>query len=152
MRISEKMSIWTDGGARGNPGPAGIGFKIDRDVEGQSSVVAQEGRFIGIATNNQAEYRALLEALDWLIGYCSAHKINPSAVELQLTTDSELMAYQLSGRYKVKNSDLITLYNEVNNRLTNFAGFNIKPVRREYNQVADRLVNQAIDSAKVARP
>lgn len=131
--------IWTDGGARGNPGPAGIGARITQNDQ----VLAELSDYIGKATNNQAEYQALLRALEWLVN----HIESTSSYQVQVLTDSELMAYQIQGRYRVKNTDLQPIYHQVMRRLNQFSGYTIIPVSREKNQLADRLVNQAIDRA-----
>ncbi len=141
--------IWTDGGARGNPGPAGIGVYIQAEVGegGEPRTVAELSEYIGTATNNQAEYRALLAALAELNQRITADNETPLNASVQLFTDSELMAYQIQGRYRVKNAELQPLYQQARDILATYGRFTITPVRREKNQVADRLVNQAIDAA-----
>lgn len=149
---SNALAIWTDGGARGNPGPAGIGVRIASvdPVSGEVlEDVAQLSEAIGETTNNQAEYRALVLALDWLAAH--ADQVAPDAT-LTFYTDSELMAYQIQGKYRVKNEELKPLYERVISMLRHYANWSIMPVRREKNQVADRLVNQAIDAALAANP
>lgn len=148
MEAKETLAIWTDGGARGNPGPAGIGVRIawlDPLTDKAATVLAELSESIGETTNNQAEYRALLLALDWL----SEHFVNLSAVDnpphLRFYTDSELLAYQIQGKYKVKNEQLRPLYDQALSQLKTYRHWKIIPIRREHNQVADRLVNQALD-------
>ena len=142
------LSIWTDGGARNNPGPAGVGAVIARPVEsGSHETLVEVSEFIGQTTNNQAEYRALLAALEAARHYLTTHGQDPTKADLHIYTDSELMAYQIQGRYKVKNAELRPVYDEAIQRLSQFGNFTITPIRREQNQRADMLVNQAIDAA-----
>jgi len=125
-----------DGGARGNPGPAAIGVVL-RDADG--AVLEELGETIGRATNNVAEYRALLRGIE----LAAAH----GATELELVGDSELVVRQIEGRYKVKDATLRELYEEAKRELTGFESWSIRHVRREANADADRLVNAALDSA-----
>jgi len=124
-----------DGGARGNPGPAAVGVVV-RDGGGE--VVAERGERIGEATNNVAEYRALLLGLD----LARKH----GGTELELIGDSELVVRQVEGRYKVKNAGIKKLHDEVKQALRGFDSWSIRHVRREHNAAADRLVNQALDA------
>jgi len=130
--MDKKATIHTDGGARGNPGPAGIGVVITYDDKHLTFK-----KFIGHATNNQAEYQAVILALE------EAKKIG--AQELDLFLDSELVQQQLSGFYKVKNQDLGSLFVKVWNLQQSFAKVKYIHVRREDNKEADRLVNQVLD-------
>lgn len=142
MNSQINLTIWTDGGSRGNPGPAGIGVHItENDV-----TVAELSEAIGVTTNNQAEYRALALGIEWAANYCVDRGINPKTVKLTLFTDSELMAYQVQGRYRVKNAELKPIYDRVVQGLAAFETYTITPVRREKNQVADGLVNEALDA------
>lgn len=143
MADSTIYTIWTDGGARGNPGPAAIGARILQ----AKTVLAELSLYLGKRTNNQAEYQALIEALEWLIAYLNQKHQLTINCQIQIFTDSELMAYQIQGRYRVKNGNLQPLWRRVMSLLNQFGGYTITPVRREKNQVADRLVNQAIDQA-----
>ena len=151
MDVLTNISIWTDGGARSNPGPAGIGAVValsdpsEPNTKGETLFEVSE--YIGQATNNQAEYRALVTALTKLFEYLQKNNIDASSVTLQLFTDSELMAYQVQGKYKVKNIELQPLHREIVDKLAAFASYSITPVRREFNVRADKLVNQAIDAA-----
>jgi ribonuclease HI len=147
----QQITIWTDGGARGNPGPAGIGVRIiwSEPLNPESvQPIAELAEYIGETTNNQAEYRALLRGLEWLRNWLvkEAHK-DPATIKLHLFTDSELMAYQIQGRYKVKNADLRPHFEQITRDLAVFAGYVITPIPRAQNQIADKLVNQAIDKA-----
>ncbi len=124
-----------DGGARGNPGPAAIGVVL-RDPDG--AVLEEVGETIGRATNNVAEYRALLRGIE----LAAAH----GATELELVGDSELVVRQIEGRYKVKDATLRELHAEAKRELSGFASWSIRHVRREANADADRLVNAALDA------
>ena len=129
---------WTasiDGGSRGNPGPAGAGVHI-RDEAG--AVVFAGGFFLGRMTNNQAEYRSLLAALDLL------HRAGAGAIEI--VSDSELMVRQINGSYRVKSAGLKPLFDKARHRLKDFEGWEMRHVRREQNAQADRLANQAMDA------
>ncbi len=129
-----KLTVNVDGGARGNPGPAAIGVVV-RDAVG--AVVEERGERIGRATNNVAEYRALLRGIE----LAAAH----GAGELELIGDSELVVRQVEGRYKVKNPDMRELHAEVKRALGPFASWSIRHVPRAKNADADRLVNEALD-------
>ena len=130
-----KLIINTDGGARGNPGPAGIGVVI-RD--GQGKIIAEFKSYIGEATNNCAEYKALILGLKGALteGYKN----------LEVYLDSELLANQINGSYRVKNENLKTLMNEIRGLLTSFDAIEVKHVLRSHNSHADRLANLAIDT------
>lgn len=148
MKAIEELTIWTDGGARNNPGPAGIGALITiPSKDGKPTVLAEISQYIGQTTNNQAEYQALLTALHWVEGYLTGQKRSLKTAKLTLFTDSELLAYQVRGRYRIKNGGLRPYYDDVMELLKQFAAYTITPIRREKNQVADRLVNAAIDAA-----
>ena len=130
-----KLTVNVDGGARGNPGPAAIGA-IVRDDGGE--VLEERGERIGRATNNVAEYRALLLGIE----LAAAH----GADELELVGDSELIVRQVEGRYKVKDATMKELHGQVKAALAPFGAWSIRHVRREHNADADRLVNQALDA------
>jgi ribonuclease HI len=125
----------TDGASRGNPGPAGIGVVLE--IDGDSRPI-EYSEYIGEATNNVAEYRALLLALS------EAEKLSPSS--LTILSDSELLVRQLNGEYRVKSDLLKPLYQEACWRLRGFPGTRILHVGRGENQSADRLANLAIDA------
>ena len=129
-----KAIIHTDGGARGNPGPAGIGAVIEHG--GQTH---QLKRYIGQATNNQAEYQAVLMALE--------KAVELGVKEADVFLDSELVQQQLVGNYKVKDSQLQILFVKIWNLQQTFAKLKFFHVRRNDNKEADKLVNQAIDEA-----
>jgi ribonuclease HI len=130
----EKLVVNVDGGARGNPGPAAVGVVV-QSPEGE--VLEERGERIGTATNNVAEYRALL------LGIERAAELG--AAELELVGDSELIVRQVKGEYKVKDATLRKLHAEVKRALRPFERWSIRHVRREHNAEADRLVNQALD-------
>jgi ribonuclease HI len=129
-----RIVVNVDGGARGNPGPAAIGVVV-RDGGGE--VLEEVGEKIGEATNNVAEYKALLRGIE----LAAAH----DATDLELVGDSELVVRQVEGRYKVKNAGMKQLHEEVRRALRGFDSWSIRHVRRESNADADRLVNQALD-------
>jgi ribonuclease HI len=129
-----KLTVNVDGGARGNPGPAAIGVVV-RDAGGE--VLEERGERIGRATNNVAEYRALLLGIE----LAAAH----GASELDLLGDSELIVRQVEGRYKVKDAMMKELHAEVKRALEGFESWSIRHVRRAENADADRLVNEALD-------
>jgi ribonuclease HI len=130
-----KLVVNVDGGARGNPGPAAIAAVV-QDAEGE--VLEERGEKIGRATNNVAEYRALL------LGIERARELGAS--ELELIGDSELIVRQVKGEYKVKDAALRELHAEVKRALSPFRSWSIRHVRRESNAEADRLVNEALDA------
>jgi len=129
-----KLTVNVDGGARGNPGPAAIGAVVH---DSAGAIVEERGERIGRATNNVAEYRALLLGIE----LAAAH----GADELELIGDSELIVRQVEGKYKVKDATMRELHGQVKAALAPFAGWSIRHVRREHNAEADRLVNAALD-------
>jgi ribonuclease HI len=131
-----KLTVNVDGGARGNPGPAAIGVVVRGPGE---EVLEEVGETIGPATNNVAEYRALLRGIE----LAAAH----GAEELELVGDSELVVRQIEGRYKVKDASLRELHAEVKRALSGFGSWSIRHVKRAQNAEADRLVNQALDGS-----
>lgn len=130
----KKLKIYSDGGARGNPGPAGIGAVI-KNEEGEN--VEEISEYIGETTNNQAEYRALLKALE------TAKVLG--AEELDCYLDSELVVKQLNREYKVKNKELAPLFVKIYNLSQGFKKVSFAHVRREMNKEADALANLAMD-------
>jgi ribonuclease HI len=129
-----KLTVNVDGGARGNPGPAAVGVVV-RGPEGE--VLEERGERIGRATNNVAEYKALLLGIE----LAAAH----GAGELELVGDSELIVRQVEGKYKVKDATMKELHGEVKRALGAFESWSIRHVRREHNAEADRLVNEVLD-------
>jgi len=134
--VREKLVIHADGASRGNPGEAAIGATIK---DGRTLLAAISQR-IGLATNNQAEYRALIAALE------EAVRLDARTVEVYL--DSELLVRQLNGAYRVKNAGLKPLYHKVMNLATLFNGFTVTHVPRRKNSRADALANKAFDEDK----
>lgn len=132
-----KIIIYSDGGARGNPGPSGIGAVLKDE---NSELVKEVSEFLGIATNNQAEYKAIIRALE------EAKKLGASEIVAHL--DSELVVKQLNGQYKVKNPGLAPLFLQIHNLRQGFEKIEFKHVRREFNKEADKLANDAMDKAK----
>lgn len=140
----EKIVIYTDGGARGNPGPAGIGATL-QDENGK--VLKELSEYIGETTNNQAEYEALVHALGEAKKIFGA-KLRKMQIEVRM--DSELVVRQLSGLYKVKEAGLKEQFTKVARlRLEDCPNIIFTHVRREKNKKADELVNQAIDAASL---
>ena len=133
---NKKLIIYTDGGARGNPGPAGIGCVI---LDEQGKALAEISESIGEATNNQAEYQALLAGLE------KARELG--AKELAVFLDSELVVKQLNREYRVKDKELAPLFVKVYNLTLGFKKINFKHLPRESNALADKLVNRALDRA-----
>jgi len=132
----KKLIIYTDGGARGNPGPAGIGAVIYNE---NKKKLAEISEYIGTATNNQAEYRAVIAGIE------KAREVG--ALELQFYLDSELAVKQLNREYKVKNKGLAPLFVKVYNASLDFKKVTFTHIRRELNREADRLANKAMDEA-----
>jgi ribonuclease HI len=132
----EKVVVHVDGGARGNPGPAAAAAVASAPDGGE---LAERSAYLGEATNNVAEYRALLLGLEL------ARELGARQVEV--VNDSELVARQVGGEYKVKNARLRPLYLEAMRALREFDGWAIRSVRRERNERADELVNEALDAA-----
>jgi ribonuclease HI len=130
----EKLVVNVDGGARGNPGPAAIAAVAQAPA---GEVLAERGERIGRATNNVAEYKALLLGIELAVGL--------GARELELVGDSELIVKQVKGEYKVKDATMRELHAEVKRALRDFESWSIRHVRREHNAEADRLVNEALD-------
>jgi ribonuclease HI len=135
-----KLVVNVDGGARGNPGPAAVAAVA---ATGDGDVVGERSAYIGEATNNVAEYRALLLGLEL------ARELGASEVEL--INDSELVARQIGGEYKVKHAGLKPLFGEAMRTLREFDAWAVRSVRREQNERADELVNRALDEARERR-
>jgi ribonuclease HI len=131
-----KVVVHVDGGARGNPGPAAVGAVVSTPA---GDVLDEASAAIGVATNNVAEYRAVLLGLE------RAQALG--ATEVEVVNDSELIARQLTGEYRVKKPDLKPLHAEALAALSPFAGWSIRTVPRERNERADALVNEALDGA-----
>jgi ribonuclease HI len=130
-----------DGGARGNPGPAGYGALIQDD---QGMVLAELSEFLGIRTNNYAEYSGLLGCLQYALDH--GHR------RLRVVSDSELMVKQIQGKYKVNSPDLKPLWQEAKNRIAKLEAFEISHALRHKNKDADRLANEAMDRGMKRSP
>ena len=131
-----KATLFTDGGARGNPGPAAYAYVLEA---ADGSVLDARGETIGIATNNVAEYRALVAGL--------SRAAAAGVSELEVVSDSELLVKQMRGEYRVKNRALQALFLEASELAREVGKVSYRAVRREHNELADRLVNEALDSA-----
>jgi len=130
-----KAKLSTDGGARGNPGPAAYGYVLETD---DGTVLDARGETIGVATNNVAEYRALVAGLE------AAKRLG--VTQLEVVSDSELLVKQMRGEYKVKNAALRDLSTQASRLARAFDGVVYTAVRREHNELADKLVNEALDA------
>ncbi|MFC2001784.1 ribonuclease HI family protein [Chloroflexota bacterium] len=132
---TKKLTLWVDGAARGNPGPAAIGATI-KDEQGR--LMASLSQCIGTTTNNQAEYRAVIATLE--------KAINLGAKEVTLNSDSELVVKQINGQYRVKKATLKPLYQKAKQLLASLEAYTVTHVPREQNTEADKLANKALDS------
>ena len=130
-----KVRLFTDGGARGNPGPAASAYVLETN---DGTVLAANGEAIGVATNNVAEYRALTAGL--------AKALELGVSEVEVVSDSELLVKQMRGEYKVKNAALIDLSLEAAKLARRVGQVTYTAVRREHNVLADQLVNDALDA------
>lgn len=129
-----KFTIYADGGSRGNPGPSASGFVI-KDTD--ENIVFESGKYLGITTNNQAEYNAVKIALE------KAKELN--AKEINVMLDSQLVVNQLNGIYRVNNRDLWPIHSYIKDLIKSFEKVNITHIRREYNKEADLMVNKILD-------
>jgi len=128
-------SLYTDGGARGNPGPGAIGVVL---MDEQGKIVYELSKYIGVCTNNEAEYTALWTGMQMAA--------NREFKDLKVFVDSELVAKQMQGEYKVKNGNLKKLHEKVKRLVTSFAQVSFTHIKREANKKADALVNAALDN------
>jgi ribonuclease HI len=131
-----KARLFTDGGARGNPGPAAYAYVLETE---DGTVLAAHGETIGVATNNVAEYRALVEGLR------KAAELHVG--ELEVVSDSELVVHQMRREWKIKKDTLRALWEEASDLAAELGKVRYTAVRREHNELADRLVNEALDAA-----
>jgi ribonuclease HI len=131
-----KARLSTDGGARGNPGPAAYGYVLEAE---DGTVLDSRGEAIGVATNNVAEYSGLVAGL--------TKAVELGVGELEVVSDSELMVRQMTGAYRVKNEGLKPLYLKARGLAHRIGKVSYRAVRREHNQLADELVNEALDAA-----
>jgi probable phosphoglycerate mutase len=130
-----KARLFTDGGARGNPGPAAFAYVLEAE---DGTVLAARGEAIGVATNNVAEYRALVAGLE--------HAVELAVIELEVVSDSELLVKQMRGEYRVKNEALRELSTEAARLARKVGRVRYSHVGREQNELADRLVNETLDA------
>jgi len=131
-----KAKLFTDGGARGNPGPAAYGYVLETE---DGTVLAAHGEAIGVATNNVAEYSGLIAGL--------RRAIELAVPDVEVVSDSELMVKQLRGEYRVKNEALRALFVEATRLARQLRHVEYRHVKRAHNELADRLVNDALDAA-----
>jgi ribonuclease HI len=131
-----RAKLFTDGGSRGNPGPAAYGFVLEAE---DGTVLDARGEAIGIATNNVAEYSALVAGLE--------SAIEAGVDELEVVSDSELLVKQMRGEYRVKNRALQDLFIDASRIARKLGSVKYTAVRREHNELADSLVNEALDRA-----
>jgi len=135
----KSIDVFTDGGSRGNPGPAAAAFAIYEE----GNLVAKGSKYLGVATNNFAEYSAVIISLEWLLDQ------DKKPAEVNYTLDSELVVNQLTSKYRVKNPQIKILFDKVNTLIEKLpASFYFKAVPREKNKVADALVNETLDLNK----
>ena len=133
------INIYTDGGSRGNPGHSGYGLVIYDDNQ---QIIFQESKYLGIKTNNEAEYSGLIGALIWVNDNQSSLKIS----KINFHSDSQLMVRQILGQYKVRALNLIPIFNQAKDLINSISSPIIfKDVRRESNKFADQLANEAMD-------
>lgn len=132
-----KIIIYTDGASRGNPGPASYGFTV-ADEEGK--LLHEEGEYIGLTTNNVAEYTGVLRSLKWV-----KEKFKKQDIQVAVFADSKLVAEQLSGRYKIRSANLKPLIEQIKFLSIELGGIIYSHIPREKNTEADKLANQALD-------
>lgn len=135
----EECRIYTDGAARGNPGPAAIGMVF---LDSQGNLISEHKESIGTATNNQAEYKAVIRALELAVKYCKNRII--------LTSDSELIIRQLTGKYRVKNKNLIDLFRKAKTLEASYekVSYRHQPRTDKYLKIADGLCNEVLDERR----
>ena len=136
----EKIIIYTDGGSRGNPGPAGMGVVI---ADKKGKMVKEYSGFLGVKTNNEAEYEAVIFGLKKIKALLGKEKIKNTEIEFRL--DSQLIARQLNGEYKIEEEKLFPLFIKIWNLKMDFGPIKFSEIPREQNKEADRLANEAMD-------
>ena len=137
----EKFIVYTDGGARGNPGPAALGYVIKNE---KGDVLKEHGEYIGEKTNNEAEYKAAIFALKKIKSLWGKEKAKKT--EIKVFADSELLVKQLNGQYKIENPNMQKLFLELWNLTIDFGKVSFTAVPRAKNKEADRLVNEALNA------
>ena len=143
----KKFIIHTDGGSRNNPGPAAIGAVISNE---KGAVLKEISEYIGEHTNNEAEYRAVIEALKKLKAMIGKAETKQSVIHVY--ADSELLVKQLNGEYKIEHPNVQPLFLQLWNLTIDFGKVEFEAVPREQNKAADKLVNQALDSREKNQP
>lgn len=137
-----QINVYTDGGARGNPGPAGFGLVIYSD---HNQIIHKDSKYLGIKTNNEAEYSALIAALTWVL----QNKEKANITTVHFYSDSQLLVRQIQGKYRVKAPNLKGYFYAVTQLLQQInLPFKPQDIRRESNLIADQLANQAMDNRK----
>lgn len=135
--IPPRVWLYADGGSRGNPGPSALGFVI---LDEHKQLLHGDNKYLGITTNNQAEYHSLIAGLEWCI--------QQGVRELSVCMDSLLVVNQINGKFKVRNRDLWSLYEKAKTLSTKFSKIHFSHVPRELNKLADAEVNRALDAVK----
>lgn len=141
--MKDKIIVFTDGGARGNPGPAAVGVVI-KDEKGR--IIKSYGEAVGEKTNNEAEYEAVIFALQKIKALLGKEKVKK--IEVMVNLDSQLAASQLNGAYKIEEEKLFPLFIKIHNLKTDFGEVKFKYIPREKNREADKLLNQALDQVQ----
>ncbi len=136
-----RATLYTDGGARGNPGPAASAFVLEAD---DGTIIDSRGDSIGVATNNVAEYRAVIAGLE--------RAVELELSQIEVVSDSQLVVRQLRGEYRIKNKALVELSLEVKALERRLGSVAYRSVKREQNELADSLVNEALDRAEACGP
>jgi ribonuclease HI len=137
--MKQIITVFTDGGARGNPGPAACGIAIS-GIAGKERLLC--GKYLGVTTNNVAEYSAFLLAYETLL---DQDGLIPEETEIEFFADSLLAVKQLNGEYRIKNPNLANFINQIKNQEKLFAKVTYQHVRREFNKAADGEVNRVLD-------
>ncbi|MBI3627482.1 MAG: ribonuclease HI family protein [Candidatus Sungbacteria bacterium] len=141
--ISDKLIVYTDGGSRGNPGPAALGVYI---TDAKANHVKSYGETLGVKTNNEAEYAAVIFALKKIKALVGKEKTKQLSIDIR--ADSELLVRQLNHQYKIESDQVIPLFIQLWNLMLDYKLVTFTHVFREKNRQADRLVNQALDQIK----
>lgn len=133
------INVYTDGGSRGNPGPSAFGLVVYDD---QQQIIHKDSKYLGVKTNNEAEYAGLIAALEWI----KNNQIKLNISKINFYSDSQLMVRQISGIYRVKASNLLPIFQEAKTLIGQInLSINFQDVRRELNELADQLANEAMD-------
>lgn len=143
MAKKEKIMVYTDGGSRGNPGPSGIGVVIKNS---KKQIIKKYSKDIGKRTNNEAEYEAVIFAMQKLKQLFGKEKVKNFDIEIR--TDSELVIRQINGKYKIKEEKLFSLFIKIWNLKMDFSGISFQEIPRSQNKEADALVNEVLGPKK----